>query len=134
MKYFSFYLKENICIKNKCIKCCIQTSMILTYKDIEKINKLGYNKNFFISFKNGWINLKNKYGRCVFHNGLKCIIYNSRPEGCRLYPLIFDNIYKSANLDSECPYKEYFNFDLKDNKKLYNLIKRLKSERQINKK
>lgn len=126
---FSNYLKRNICIKNKCIKCCINTSMILSDKDIEKIHNKGYNINSFVKKKKGWLKLKNKDRRCIFHNGKICLIYKYRPEGCKLYPLIFNDEYQIAIIDKDCPYKENFNYTSENIEKLYSLINRVKSER-----
>ena len=108
--------------------------MILSNNDIEKIQKIGYTKNFFVRKKDGWMKLKNKNGRCVFHNGKICIIYNQRPEGCRLYPLIFNIELKSAVIDNFCPYGNNFSLKLEDSKKLYDLLKQINSEKYNNKK
>ena len=132
--FFRYDLKINICIKNKCIKCCKQTSMLLSYKDIGRIQNKGFNINYFVRKKNGWLKLKNKDGKCVFHNGKICLIYDSRPDGCKIYPLIFNEENKNAVIDKECPYKDSFNFNSKDTKKLYSLINQLKSERNNRKK
>ena len=122
-------MKRNICIRNKCIKCCIETSMPLSNEDIESIQRIGYDKNHFVRLKEGWLKLKNENGRCVFHNGKICLIYENRPEGCRSYPLIFNEECKSAVVDEECPHKDSFKFTQEDIDKLQELINRLKSQR-----
>lgn len=96
--------------------------MILSVNDIKKIQNLGYDKKFFVRKDYGYFKLKNKDGRCVFHNGEKCLIYDFRPEGCKLYPLIFNDKYHCAVIDNECPYKHLFSFKSKDIEKLKNLI------------
>ena len=103
--------------------------MILSVKDIKKIQNIGYDKKFFVRKDNGYFKLKNKDGRCVFHNGKKCLIYNFRPEGCKLYPLIFNNEYKCAVIDNECSNGGLFNFNPNDIKRLYNLIDLIESEK-----
>ncbi|KYK28878.1 hypothetical protein AYK20_06485 [Thermoplasmatales archaeon SG8-52-1] len=108
--------------------------MILSNNDIEKIQNIGYNKNFFVKRSDGWKKLKNKNGKCVFHNGKICMIYDQRPEGCKLYPLIFNIELKSAIIDSFCPYKNDFSFNLEDSKKLYDVIKQIIYEKCNNKK
>jgi len=105
--------------------------MLLSNNDIEKIEKKGYNRNYFVKSKKGWLKLKNKDRKCVFHNGKICLIYESRPEGCKLYPLIFNKEYKSAVVDDECPYRDILRFNLNDIKKLYKLILKIESERKI---
>lgn len=127
-------MKRNICTRNKCIKCCIETSMLLSNEDIESIQRIGYDKNFFVRTKGGWLKLKNKNGRCVFHTGKICLIYESRPEGCKIYPLIFNEEYGSAVIDKECPYKDSFRFNSEDIEKLHDLITKLKSEKNNRKK
>jgi len=127
-------MKTNICTRNKCIKCCIQTSMLLSNDDVEKIKNLGYNVNDFSRAKKGWLKLKNKNGKCVFHDGKICLIYDSKPEGCKLYPLIFSKDYNSAIVDEECPYVDSFKFNANDLKKLDDLINRILIERKQRKK
>jgi len=131
---FRYYLKKNICIKNNCIKCCNQTSMILSNKDIEKIHKAGYKINFFVRENKGYLKLKNINGRCVFHNGQFCMIYKYRPEGCKIYPLIYDIGLNCAIVDNLCPYRYEFKFKNEDNMKLLDLISKIKSEISNNKK
>ena len=117
---------KNTCLNNKCIKCCIKTSMLLIEADIEKIKNLGYKKEFFVKKRGSYHKLKNKDGKCVFHNGKICQIYENRPEGCKIYPLIYDVDLKSAVVDKDCPYGDSFKFDTNDIKTLYRLISQIK--------
>ena len=127
-------MKRNICIRNNCIKCCIKTSMLISNNDIEKIEKNGYNRNYFTKSKKGWLKLKNKDGKCIFHNGKICIIYDNRPEGCMLYPLIFNREHKSFVVDEDCPYGDNFRFNKKSVNQLYGLVTRIIHERKNRKK
>lgn len=120
---------KNICIENSCIKCCTNTGMPLSNQDINCIKLLGFNTKFFISKRKGWLQLKNIDGRCVFNNGKKCIIYKNRPEGCRLYPVIFDKHKNRAILDNYCPYKKYFKISKKKTERLFALVSRLEYEK-----
>jgi len=104
--------------------------MLLSNRDIEKIEQLGYDRYYFRKSKKGWLKLKNKNGKCVFHNGKICIIYNNRPEGCMLYPLIFNRENKSAIVDEDCPYENYFRFNKKSVNQLYSLVTRIIYERK----
>ena len=104
--------------------------MLLSNSDIQNIENIGFKRNYFVRFKKGWFYLKNKDGRCVFHNGKKCIIYDHRPEGCKLYPLIFDDDHKRAIIDEDCPYNEYFNFDKKDIDQLFTLVNKIFNEQK----
>jgi len=103
--------------------------MVLTSHDIERIEKLGYDPRFFVSEQNGWLRLKNTMGRCVFHNGTFCTIYEHRPEGCVLYPVVYDKDDCCAMRDSECPQKHCFPLSEKTSKQLYTLISVLEKER-----
>jgi Fe-S-cluster containining protein len=104
--------------------------MLLSYQDIEKIKNLGYDDAFFLTKDHGWLQLKNTDGRCVFHNGNNCTIYLHRPEGCTLYPVVYDSTHKVAILDSECPKKNCFSLSKPKAEQLYALISRLEAERK----
>ena len=120
---------DNRCIDLKCIQCCKDTNMLLSNTDIKQIKSLGFSNNFFVDTFDGWLQLKNRDGRCIFHNGIKCLIYEDRPEGCRLYPIIFDNDNNCAILDEECPYRTKFLITQSLRKKLFHLVSRIVSER-----
>jgi Fe-S-cluster containining protein len=94
---------RNTCLEHGCVKCCLNTEMLLSSSDLVRIRGLGFSEDFFVVKKNGNRQLKNLSGRCVFHNGQRCTIYDYRPEGCRLYPAIFDEDVGETDLDSYCP-------------------------------
>jgi Fe-S-cluster containining protein len=82
--------------------------MIVSLNDINLIleNIKNISVDDFISKNHeGFFQLKNKNGRCVFFNSSKkeCRIYNYRPKGCQFYPLIYDPIDKRCILDKDCP-------------------------------
>jgi Fe-S-cluster containining protein len=120
---------SSCCLETKCIQCCIETNMILSYRDIENIQKMGYDRQFFVSERNGWLQLKNHQDRCVFHNGTRCTIYHQRPEGCTLYPVVYDKDNHCAILDSECPQKHCFPLVKSKIQQLLDLISTLEHER-----
>jgi len=124
----------NCCLETKCSLCCIQTNMILTSQDIETIKKVGYPVKFFVSEQNGWLQLKNDKGRCVFHNGTFCVIYDHRPKGCVLYPVVYDNDHRCAILDRDCPQKHCFTLSDTKSEQLATLISLLEDERTERKK
>ncbi|HTY76093.1 MAG TPA: YkgJ family cysteine cluster protein [Candidatus Nanoarchaeia archaeon] len=77
----------------KCGVCCQQTDMLLTARDITRLEKKGYNQESFVRFnKEGYAMLRNRQGNCVFYNvkDRSCDIYSHRPSGCRVYPVILD--------------------------------------------
>jgi len=119
---------KNYCIEKNCIECCIETEMLLSNDDVERIRKLGFDSKFFVAEKNGWLYLKNHDGRCVFHDGVKCLIYDNRPEGCRLYPVIFDMDKKCAVLDNDCPHNDKFRISKIAIKQLFDIISILNYE------
>lgn len=117
------------CLEKKCIRCCIETNMFLSYHDIKAIEKLGYKKEFFVFENKGWLQLKNHNGRCVFHNGNKCTIYDQRPKGCSLYPIVYDKTNSKAILDDECPQQKYFSLSKTKVEQLLTLVQLLQKER-----
>jgi Fe-S-cluster containining protein len=74
--------------------------MPLNDSDIRRIRGLGF-KNFFKVNKNGIRQLRNYNGKCIFHNGTICKIYNSRPIGCRLYPAVFKEDFRLTSTISQ---------------------------------
>lgn len=69
--------------------------------------------------------MKNVSGRCVFLSERGCVIYPNRPEGCRLYPLIYDEGVQRAVIDPLCPYGDEFKPSRGEIKKLMDLLERL---------
>jgi Fe-S-cluster containining protein len=67
--------------------------MLLSIKDIRRLEKKGFSKNYFSKFdKQGYAVLKNREGYCVFYDlkERRCSVYSDRPSGCRVYPVILD--------------------------------------------
>jgi Fe-S-cluster containining protein len=86
--------------------------MLLSQKDIQRLEMKGFTKSFFVKFdRQGYALLKNREGYCVFYDLSKkqCSVYPERPLGCRVYPVIldeekgivFDNICDSYGTISE---------------------------------
>lgn len=120
---------KSCCMDFKCIQCCLETSMPLSSQDIAKIKNLGFKTNSFVIERCGWLQLKNYKGKCVFHNGTMCSIYENRPEGCKLYPIIYDKDKKCAIFDKDCLYIDKFHISKSTTKQLYNLVSKLENER-----
>ncbi len=91
------------CLDIKCSKCCYETEMPLSEKDIKRIEKLGYSRDEFSLIKDGIRVLKNINGHCFFLKNGKCFIYKYRPEGCRYYPVIYDVDKRKATVHDFCP-------------------------------
>jgi Fe-S-cluster containining protein len=118
----------NTCLEYRCVKCCLNTEMLLSSSDIRQIRSLGFSENFFIVKRNGKRQLKNSAGRCIFHNGRRCTIYDDRPEGCRLYPIIFREDTGEAVLDSYCPHHAKFQVTPSISSEVIKLVRRLDVE------
>jgi Fe-S-cluster containining protein len=89
----------------RCGICCTETEMLLSSKDIERLERKGYNRNFFVHFDSeGYATLKNQRGHCVFYDPEKkrCKVRTHRPAGCRIYPVLYDED-KGIVVDSICP-------------------------------
>jgi len=113
------------CVKHKCSKCCLETRMPLSNLDLNRILKLGYRIEYFaMKTKEEW-RLKNNSGRCVFLSEEGCGIYSHRPEGCCLYPLVYDENLKRGVIDHLCPHGYEFKLQKNDVVRLRNLIKKL---------
>ena len=119
------------CVKHRCLQCCIETRMPLSRFDIDRILRLGHKlEDFTVKSEEGW-QLKNRSERCVFLSEDGCKIYRHRPEGCRLYPLIYDEVLGKAVLDDLCPYS--YEFEAKEDNvlALNDLLERLEKEKKI---
>jgi len=88
----------------KCGKCCRETEMPLTMRDLKRITSLGYKVHQFAMFNGRYWQLKNVDGHCFFLNPKtnECTIYPHRPEGCKLYPIIYIE-GEGVSVDPECP-------------------------------
>jgi len=115
------------CVNHTCVLCCLETQMLLSPADLLRIERLGYERaDFALKAADGWY-LKNVAGHCVFLEKDGCRIYSNRPEGCRLYPLLYDEASRRARLDYLCPYCREFRVSKGDLKTLKNLLSGLKS-------
>jgi uncharacterized protein len=89
---------------SNCGVCCTETEMLLSEKDITRLVKKGFSKKYFAKYdRQGYAQLKNRDGYCVFYNPQKrqCNVYSDRPSGCRVYPVILDE-EKGIVLDDIC--------------------------------
>ncbi len=116
------------CVSHSCMQCCHETSMPLSSADITRIVKLGYELSDFVTRPaDGNYQLRNIAGRCVFLSEVGCTIYPDRPEGCQLYPLIWDEDHGQAVRDYLCPHADEFEVTKADITNLKKLIGRLKT-------
>lgn len=76
-----------------CGVCCTETEMLLSTRDIARLEKKGFPAESFVRFDNsGYAILRNRRGHCFFYNvkQRRCNVYADRPSGCRIYPVILD--------------------------------------------
>ena len=115
-----------------CGICCEKTGMMLSNADVERLEKVGYNRQKFIRYdKHGFARLRNCHGFCVFYDVVKCRckIYKHRPLGCRIYPIIYSE-QDGIIVDDLCPMKNTVSkIELKrKGKKVIELLQRLDNE------
>ena len=122
---------KSVCLEHRCIKCCLETEMPLSNSDISRIKNLGFSEDHFILEDRGELRLRNHRGRCVFHDGQGCTIYNNRPEGCQTYPLVYDPYNERVVLHDYCPHETKFRITTENSRTVVNLIKKLDLERQM---
>jgi Fe-S-cluster containining protein len=116
----------------RCGDCCKETEMLLSTEDIERLERKGYSKKFFVQFDSeGYAQLRNLQDHCVFYDAEKqrCKVYRERPSGCRLYPVIYDET-KGIVVDNICPARSSWNEKKieKKGKKVINLLEKIDAE------
>lgn len=116
----------------RCGACCKETEMLLSTEDIERLERKGYSKKFFVRFdREGYAKLRNQQGQCVFYNAekQKCKIYKDRPLGCRLYPVVCDET-KGIVVDDICPAGRNLNENKieRKGKKVIKLLEKIDAE------
>ena len=92
----------------RCGLCCRETEMLLSAKDIKRLEQKGYRRAFFVRFDSqGYATLKNNRGHCVFYDVEKrqCEVRTHRPAGCRIYPVIYHED-KGIIVDPICPSRD----------------------------
>jgi hypothetical protein len=104
--------------------------MPLSNEDIERIKRLGFDYDSFVVNKDGWLQLKNNDGRCIFNDSKQCLIYENRPEGCKSYPIIYDEDKNCATLDEDCPHRDEFEISEMNSMIVASLVTKLKDERR----
>jgi len=121
---------KNCCIHHKCIECCLETEMSLLKEDIERIKGLGFDYDYFVVDRDSWLQLKNRDGRCVFNDGNQCLIYENMPEGCKSYPIIYDEDKNCATLDEDCPHRDEFKISESNLRIVTSLAIKLRDQRK----
>lgn len=114
----------NPCFSHACTACCMDTQMPLADADVARLVSAGRRRNDFAEVRDGELRLKNVDGHCVFLAGGRCTVHELRPEGCRLYPLVWVE-GKGPGLDRLCPWRTEFTFGKPDEERLQKLVEGL---------
>lgn len=106
--------------------------MLLANEDIERLERKGYSKVFFVQFDSaGYAKLRNHHGYCVFYDIEKkrCKVYRDRPLGCRLYPVIYYE-EKGIDVDTLCSARSKWSREQieKKGKKVIKLLEKIDNE------
>ena len=94
--------------------CCMDTEMTITHADAVQIDSLGFQrKDYLVRMDDGFCQLRNIDGHCYFYEpeSKLCRIYESRPEGCRYYPIVYDMRKRKCVTDKDCPSRETMSRD-----------------------
>ena len=89
---------------SNCGICCEGTMMELSSKDIERLQEKGYRLKEFAVINDGVTRLRNLDEICYFYSRAdkKCKIYEDRPMGCYIYPVIY-LANEGVIVDELCP-------------------------------
>jgi|YNPBryunderm2012_1023409.scaffolds.fasta_scaffold09304_4 hypothetical protein len=82
--------------------------MTLTEADVARLEAAGERCFYRVAEDGSW-QLVNVEGRCVFLSPSgTCTVYQLRPEGCQLYPLVLDLGSGRVVRDPFCPHRREF--------------------------
>ena len=89
---------------SNCGKCCEETEMELSSKDIERLEEAGYRREQFAFIDGDVVRLRNVDGWCYFYSltDKRCRVYGKRPLGCYLYPVVY-SVNDGVIADELCP-------------------------------
>lgn len=87
-----------------CGICCEETMMELSLDDIKRLEKKGFRLEDFTVQNDGVTQLRNVGGYCYFYNRAdkKCTIYEDKPIGCSIYPVVY-LVNEGMIIDELCP-------------------------------
>ena len=126
-------LEQDLAMRcSHCGICCEETEMLLSNADIERLERVGHNKQRFVRYdRHGFARLRSHNGFCVFYDVAKrrCKIYRHRPLGCWIYPVIYKE-QEGIAVDDLCPMKNTISeIELKrKGKRVMKLLQRIDRE------
>lgn len=132
--------RGNPCIDNACSLCCHEVEMILTEADLARLVALRPGEDFWFEADDGYLQLRTRdgpgaepgAGRPCWFLGAdgRCTVHEERPEGCRLYPAVWDEGLDAAGLDEDyCPHTDGFLLPRATQDAVRRLADRLEAER-----
>jgi Fe-S-cluster containining protein len=106
--------------------------MLLSNEDIKRLEKKGFHKKYFLKIdKEGYAQLKNRNGYCIFYDLEKrlCSVYADKPAGCGVYPVILDENV-GIIIDDLCPETASITAEEKETKgkEVIKLLERIDAE------
>ena len=103
--------------------------MPLSLEDIKRLQNNGHQTGDFMVNRHGERRLRNVDGQCYFLDKDGCTVYEHRPRGCRLYPLVMDSRGKII-VHTMCRLHKEFNVGPREAKRLAMHLKLLKREKR----
>ncbi len=119
---------DSPCLRHGCYACCEATEMPLTEADVARLEGAGFDAGRFTVEGGGDVRLANVDGACYFLRGGRCSAYETRPEGCRVYPLVYDERVHKFVMDPVCPHGAEFPVTREDKERLKRLLHRIDRE------
>ena len=107
------------CLRFACSACCHDIEMLLTEDDLARLRAARPGLDFHFQAEDGYLQLRTRDGPaarggsgrpCVFLDpDGRCSVHDARPEGCRIYPAMWVEEARKAELDDVyCPHTEHF--------------------------
>jgi len=120
---------------SRCGICCQKTKMMLSFEDVKRLERLGYDdRKFIFRDRQGFFRLQNDHRHCFFYDieNHGCKVYKDKPLGCNIYPVIYQ-VGKGIRVDGICPMNDTVSKrELeRKSKELSNLIQRLSQESKV---
>lgn len=129
------------CVERQCSLCCHDIEMLLTDDDLRRLARARPGEDFWFLADDGYLQLRTRDGPparggagrpCIFlrDDGL-CGVHDARPEGCRLYPAVWADDLRAAELDADyCPHTDGFVIPQTTADAVRRLAQRLHAERR----
>lgn len=118
------------CVNHGCSKCCYEAEMPLLESDMQRLESLGHERGQFAVLDDEAVpQLRMVDGHCYFLNSARrCGVHEARPEGCRLYPQVWDAYTGRVRRDEFCPFSHEFPDDSDVAKRVEGVLAQLGSE------